>query len=158
MLKVKRSVTPKSSNAEIDEWQNDIKNSIKSLYLKSKNDSDLINKYEKTFQTLKNEYTLLYKRNEELENKLKEFETREKIQIENERKRPLSRYDYENDENENVQYIVRKKRKTPQKIIYEEESESEDDEMNVDNKNTKVEEITEKKKSNKKGISKSIKM
>ena len=40
--------------------------------------------------------------------------------IENQRKRPLSRFNYENkyDENENVRYIVRKKRKIPKKKLF----------------------------------------
>ena len=39
---------------------------------------------------------------------------------ENLRKCPLSRFDYENeyDENENVRYIVRKKRKIPKKELF----------------------------------------
>ena len=85
---------------------------------------------------------------------------------ENQRKRPLSRFDYENEynENENVQYIVRKNKKVPKKIIYEEEeTDSEDDEIDGDRKRgiDKIEETIEKKrikKPNKKGISKTIKM
>ena len=68
---------------------------------------------------------------------------------ENQRKRPLSRFDYENEynENENVQYIVRKKRKIPKKIIYEEEeTDSENDEIDGEDK---VEETIEKKKNKK---------
>ena len=53
MLKVKRAVSSKNSTAEIDEWENDIKNSIKSLYIKNKNDSKLIDQYENALQTLK---------------------------------------------------------------------------------------------------------
>ena len=70
---------------------------------------------------------------------------------ENQQKRPLSRFDYENEynENENVQYIVRKKRKTPKKIIYEEEeTDSEDDEIDGDRKKgiDKIEKTIEKKR------------
>ena len=149
MLKVKRSIVPNNTNTEIEQWQNDIKNSIKTFYVEQKKDKELIEKYEKTFQTLKNEYTIIYKRNEELENKLKDYENKEKIQNEIQRnKRPLSRFDYENDNDvENVQYFVRKKRRTPQKIIYEEESENndDDDEMNVDSKkNDEIDEVKKK--------------
>ena len=167
MLKVKRAVSSKNSTAEIDEWENDIKNSIKSLYIKNKNDSKLISQYENALQTLKQEYTLVYKENEELKKAIEEMKSQQKISLsENQRKRPLSRFDYENEynENENVQYIVRKKRKTPQKIIYEEEEEtdSENDEIDGERKVIdRVEETVEKKrikKPNKKGISKSIKM
>ena len=167
MLKVKRAVSSKNSTAEIDEWENDIKNSIKSLYIKNKNDSKLISQYENALQTLKQEYTLVYKENEELKKAIEEMKSQQKISLsENQRKIPLSRFDYENEynENENVQYIVRKKRKTPKKIIYEEEEEidSENDEIDGERKVIdRVEETIEKKrikKPNKKGISKSIKM
>ena len=167
MLKVKRAVSSKNSTAEIDEWENDIKNSIKSLYIKNKNDSKLISQYENALQTLKQEYNLVYKENEELKKAIEEMKSQQKISLsENQRKRPLSRFDYENEynENENVQYIVRKKRKTPKKIIYEEEegTDSENDEIDGERKVIdRVEETTEKKrikKPNKKGISKSIKM
>ena len=167
MLKVKKAVSSKISTAEIDEWENDIKNSIKSLYMKNKNDSKLIDQYENALQTLKQEYTLVYKENEELKKAIEEMKSQQKISLsENQRKRPLSRFDYENEynENENVQYIVRKKRKIPKKIIYEEEeTDSENDEIDGETKVIdRVEETIEKKKRikkpNKKGISKSIKM
>ena len=165
MLKVKSAVSSKNSTAEIDEWENDIKNLIKSLYIKNKNDSKLIGQYENALQTLKQEYTLVYKENEELKKAIEEMKSQQKISLsENQRKRPLSSFDYENEynENENVQYIVRKKRKIPQKIIYEEETDSENDEIDGDKRVIdKIEETIEKKgikKPIKKGISKSIKM
>ena len=120
MLKVKKAVSSKNSTAEIDEWENDIKNSIKSLYIQNKNDNKLIGQYENALQTLKQEYTLVYKENEELKKTIEEMKSQQKISLsENQRKRPLSRFDYENEynENENVQYIVRKKRKIRQKLF-----------------------------------------
>ena len=153
MLKVKRAVSSKNSTAEIDEWENDIKNSIKSLYIKNKNDSKLISQYENALQTLKQEYTLVYKENEELKKAIEEMKSQQKNSLsENQRKLPLSRFDYENEynENENVQYIVRKKRKISKKIIYEEEEEvtdSENDEIDGKRKVIdRVEETIEKKK------------
>ena len=120
MLKVKRAVSSKNSTAEIDEWENDIKNSIKSLYIKNKNESKLIGQYENALQTIKQVYTLVYKENEELKRTIEEMKSQQKTSLsENQRKRPLSRFDYENEynENENVQYIVRKKQKSPQKLF-----------------------------------------
>ena len=77
------------------------------------------------------------------------MKSQQKISSENQRKRPLSRFDYENEynENENVQYIVRKKKKNPQKIIYEEEeTDSENDEIDGDKRVIdKIEETIEKK-------------
>ena len=86
----------------------------------------------------------------------------EKEVVTNDRKRPLSRFDYENEynNNENVQYIVRKNKRTP-KIIYEDEEEETDSENDEIDDEKKIEETIEKKryrKKNKKGISKSIKM
>ena len=165
MLKVKRAVSSKNSTAEIDDWENDIKNSIKSMYIKNKNDNKLIAQYENALQTIKQEYTLVYKENEELKKTIEEMKSQQKISLsENQRKRPLSRFYYENEynENENVQYIARKKRKIPKKIIYEEEeADSENDEIDGEKRVDKIEETIEKKrikKPNKKGISKSIKM
>ena len=173
MIKVKQYDLQKNINSEVDEWQNDIKNPIKSFYFQKKKDDELINKYEKSFQTFKNEYTIVYKRNEDLEkenkelkNQIKQMQTQENqfhqnqfYQNQFERKRPLSRFDYENNDDENIQYIIKKKRKNPPRVIYEEEeSEKEEEkEMNVDQKkdyDIDVKKLTKKNK----GISKSIKM
>ena len=71
MVKVKRPVSSKNSTTEIDEWENDIKNSIKSLYIKNKINAKLIPQYENALQTLNQEYTLLYKEKDEWKKKLK---------------------------------------------------------------------------------------
>ena len=122
------------------------------MYIKNKNDNKLITQYENALQTLKQEYTLVYKENEELKKTIEEMKSQQKISLsENQRKQPLSRFHYENEynDNENVQYIVQKKRKIPKKIIYEEEeTDSEDDEIDGDRRRgiDKIEETTEKKK------------
>ena len=155
MLKVKRPISSKNSNAQIDEWENNIKKSIKSLYIQNKNDSKLISQYENALQTLKQEYTLVYKENEELKKTIEQIKSQQKTSLsENQRKRPLSRFDYENDynEDENVQYIVRKKRKTPKKIIYEEQTDSDNNDDEIDDRKRgvdKIEETIEKKKNKK---------
>ena len=159
----------------MEQWQNDIKNSIKSFYLQKKKDDELIDKYEKSFQTFKEQYTIVFNRNDELEkenkelkNQIKQLQTQQTqenqfhqkqfYQNQFDRKRPLSRFDYENNDDEDIQYIVRKKRKNTPRIIYEEGSEKEDEkEMNVDQKkdyDIDVKKLTKKNK----GISKSIKM
>ena len=162
MLKVKKTINSKQSTSEIDQWENEIKNSIKQMYIQSQNDSKLIEKYEKAFQTIKQEYALLYKENEELKKTIEQMKSNEKSLGENVgRKRSRLDYEDEYNNNENVQYIVRKKKKTP-KIIYEDEEEetnSENDESNDEKR--KIEETIVRKKSNKKnkkGISKVIKM
>ena len=164
MLKVKRTINSKNSTDEINQWENEIKNSIKKMYLQNKSDNKLIEQYQQAFETIKQEYALIYKENEELKKELNEIKSNQKNQVQNERKRPLSRFDYENeyDNNDNVQYIVRKRKKIPKKFIYEDEEEEETDSENdeIDGEK-KIEETIEKKrfkKANKKGISKSIKM
>ena len=70
MLKVKKTINSKHSSSEIEQWENEIKNSIRKMYIEKQNDSQLIEKYEKAFQTIKQEYALLYKENEELKKQL----------------------------------------------------------------------------------------
>ena len=81
MLKVKRAVSSKNSTAEIEEWENDIKNSIKSLYIKNKNDDKLITQYEKALQALKQEFTLVFKEKEELKKTIEEMKSQQKISL-----------------------------------------------------------------------------
>ena len=138
MLKVKRPVHSKNSTSQIDEWENDIKNSIKNMYIQNQKDTDLIKQYENALQKLKQEYTLMYKENPELKKTVQEMkQSQQSVSSTNEnlRKRPFSRFDYENEygENENVRYIARKKRKIPKKrIIYEEEDESDSENDEID--------------------------
>ena len=145
MLKVKKTINSKQSTSEIDQWENEIKNSIKQMYIQSQNDNKLIEKYEKAFQTIKQEYVLLYKENEELKKTIEQMKSNEKSLSENVgRKRSRLDYEDEYNNNENVQYIVRKKKKTP-KIIYEdeeEETDSENDESNDEKR--KIEETIER--------------
>ena len=134
MLKVKHYDLAKNTNNEVEQWQNDIKNSIKSFYLQKKKDDELINKYEKSFQTFKEQYTIVFNRNDELEkenkelkNQIKQLQTQQTqenqfhqkqfYQNQFDRKRPLSRFDYENNDDEDIQYIVRKKRKNIQELF-----------------------------------------
>ena len=171
MLKVKQYDFRKNINNEVEQWQNDIKNSIKSFHLQKKKDDELIDKYEKSFQTFKEQYAIVFNERDEfkkevdkLKNQIKQFQTQENqfhqkqfYQNQFNRKRPLSRFDYENNDDEDIQYIVRKKRNTP-RIIYEEESEKEEEkEINVDQKKDYDVEVKKLTKKNK-GISKSIKM
>ena len=172
MLKVKRPIQLHNAKNEIEEWQNDIKNSIKGLYIKTKKDNQTINQYSDAFQKVKNEYALLYKENQELKKTIQEIKESQQMNPQNyyrqPRKRPLSRFDYanENEEDKDVQYIVQKKRKTPKtKIIYEDDlTDDENDEIDNGEKKeegAKIEESIEKKtfkKPNKKGTSKIIKM
>ena len=161
MLKVKRLIQPHYSKNDLEEWQNDIKNAIKGLYIKTKEDSKTINRYSEAVQKVKNEYALLYKENQELK-KINQQLKQQKIIPQNyqnynqlpqhqlPQKRHFSRYHYENEDTDKVQYIVRKKRKTPKtKIIYEEEDMSDNENDAVDgkenNEDGKIEESIEKR-------------
>ena len=142
MLKVKRTINSKHSTDEINQWENEIKNSIKKMYLQNQSDTKLLEKYEQDFETIKKEYVVLFKENEELKKTIEQMKSNEKGVVTNDRKRSLSRFDYENEynNNENVQYIVRKKKRTP-KIIYEdeeEETDSENDEIDDEKKSKKL--------------------
>ena len=152
MLKVKKTVHSKQSTAEIDQWENEIKNSIKQMYIQNQNDSKLIEKYENAFETIKKEYALLYKENAELKKAIEQMKSNEKELSISDRKRSR-RYEDEYNNNENVQYIVRKKRKTP-KIIYEDEEEETDSENDEIDDEKKIEETIEKKKDIKRKVKK----
>ena len=127
MLKVKKTINSKHSSSEIEQWENEIKNSIRKMYIEKQNDSQLIEKYEKAFQTIKQEYALLYKENEELKKTIEQMKSNEKSLFKN---RKRSRLDYEDEykNNENIQYIVRKKKKSPKIIYIDDEDEDENEE------------------------------
>ena len=45
---------------EAEQYEKEIKEAIKKLYIENKNNTKLIEDYQKAFNTIKNEYTLLY--------------------------------------------------------------------------------------------------
>ena len=73
MLKVKKTVNSRQYNNDINQWENEIKDAIKQMYLKNKNDDKLINEYENAFKRIKTEYKLLYQENEETKKENKEL-------------------------------------------------------------------------------------
>ena len=149
------------------------------MYFKNKKDAETINQYANAINKIKEEYTLIYKESLDLKKTIEEMKKSQPVNqnyassyrenyYRQPKKRPLSRYDYEEIENddENVQYVVRRKRKpTVKKIIYEDFIDGEepvDQEMkNEEEEGDRIEETVEKKpvkKTVKKGISKTIKM
>ena len=48
------------------------------MYIQTQNDSKLIEKYEKAFETIKQEYALLYKENQELKKTIEQIKSNEK--------------------------------------------------------------------------------
>ena len=82
------------------------------MYIQNQKDNDLIKQYENTLQKIKQEYTIIYKENQELKKTVQEIQSQNPSSTnENLRKRPLSRFDCENeyDENDDVQYMFEKK-------------------------------------------------
>ena len=176
MQKVK-SLSAVKNKDEITELQNDIKNSIKTMYIQNKKGAETINQYANMINTIKEEYALIYKENLEK----KTIEGMKKPQPVNQnyissyrqnyykqpKERPIPSYidDDENDD-ENVQYVVRRKRKpTVKKIIYEDYIDGEEPDINdqemKNEEEKRIEETVEKKtikKTVKKGITKTIKM
>ena len=73
MQKVKRSVSSVKDKNEIAELQNDIKNSIESLYIQNKKDSQTINQYANMINKIKEEYALIYKENLDLKKSIEEM-------------------------------------------------------------------------------------
>ena len=133
MLKVKKTVKSNQYNNEADQWEDEVKNAIKQMYIKNKNDDKIFNEYEIAFKRIKNEYKTLYHECEEVKKENKELK-KENEELKNEKKKFInkkSKINYEDEDkfkdDENIKYIVRKKRKSP-KIIYEEEEEEEEDE------------------------------
>ena len=55
----------------------------------------------------------------ELKDQIKQLQTKENQFHQNqfERKRPLSRFDYEDNDNEDIQYIIKKKERTLQELF-----------------------------------------
>ena len=81
MLKMKRTINSKNSTDEINQWENEIKNSIKKMYLQNKSDNKLIEQYQQAFETIKQEYALIYKENEELKKELNKIKSNQKNQV-----------------------------------------------------------------------------
>ena len=168
MSKTKRNSGAGSVTDEAQQCAKEIKDAIKKLYIDNKNSSKLIEDYEKAFQTIKNEYAILYQEYETTKKRLNEMENKYT------KKRTRCESDYEDD---NIQYIVKKNKKP--KIIYVDD-EDDDQEQMEEMKNKKYEKEKDEKefedrvktqtknkneidimqktrKNNKKGISRAIK-
>ena len=171
MSKTKRNSGTVSIRDEAQQCAKELKDEIKKLYIGYKNSTQLNEDYEKAFQTIKNEYEILYQKYEAVNKKLNEIENK------NKKKRARYESDYEDD---NIQYVVRKKKKP--KIIYVddenddqeqmeemkdkryEKDEKEENEKEFENKlksqtknKNEIDIMQKTRKNNKKGISRAIK-
>ena len=77
MLKVKKTIRNpknKSQNNDLTELQNDIKNSIKNLYISDQKKKKTINEYAELLTKIRNEYAKLQKENNEIKIKLHKYQ------------------------------------------------------------------------------------
>ena len=168
MSRTKRNSCAGSVSDEAQQCAKELKDAIKKLYIDYKNSTKLNVDYEKAFETIKNEYADLYQKYQAAIKKLDE--------IENKYTKKRNRHDSDY-EDENIQYIVKKKKKP--KIIYVDDEDDDFEQMEemknkkhdnekdeqefadrvkTQTKNKNEIDIMQKiRKNNKKGISKAIK-
>ena len=78
MLKVKKTIwnpKNKSQNDDLTELQNDIKNSIKNLYISDQKKKKTINEYAELLTKIRNEYAKLQKENNEIKIELHKYQS-----------------------------------------------------------------------------------
>ena len=117
------------NKSELKELQNEIKNSIKSLWIKDKENTKTINDYAGVINKIKEEYALVYKENLALKNlAIEDMKTCAAPQhlpspqqnyYKQPKKRVMHNYIEDDDKNDDVQYVVKKGKSTCKKIIYE---------------------------------------
>ena len=77
MLKVKKTIRNpknKSQNDDLTELQNDIKNSIKNLYISDQKKKKTINEYAELLTKIRNKYVKLLKENNEIKIELHKYQ------------------------------------------------------------------------------------
>ena len=77
MLKVKKTIRNpknKSQDDNLTELQNDIKNSIKNLYISDQKKKKTINEYAELLTKIRNEYAKLQKENNEIKIELHKYQ------------------------------------------------------------------------------------
>ena len=185
MLKVKKKIqNPKSqNNDELTDLQNQIKNSIKNLFIKDQKNKKTINGYADLITKIRNKCAQLQKENNQLKIELQKYQQYVQNVSQNPYRKPSYLrpkrkripYYYESDESDPYISEVRKRPRKSQKrkIIYEddidgipyepdsptEEEDQEDDIYEVQNNKSKEKQPKQiNPKKCKKGITKSIKM
>ena len=185
MLKVKKAIRNpknKSQDDNLTEFQNDIKNSIKMLYISDQRKKKTINEYAELLTKIRIEYAKLQKENNELKIELHKYRNYFQKSYQKPsytkpiRKRKHYYYDEPEESEESDSYVTeirRRPKKQKKRIIYEDEidgipeyepdspteEEQEDNNYEIQNKyKGKQPKQIEKPKTVKKGITKSIKM
>ena len=191
MLKVKKKIPStknKNKNEDVTQLHEEIKNSIKNLYLSDQKKKKTINEYTEILSKIRNEYALSQKENNQLKTQLQKHQnyvenlpqkshTKYEKSI---RKRKHYYYDDQKESEESDSCVTEIRRRHPNKqrkrIIYEDEidglpeyelhSPTEDEEQEEEQDNCKIQSKSkkrppkqiEKSKQHRKGIAKSIKM
>ena len=154
MLKVKKKIkNPKSqNNDELTDLQNEIKNSIKNLFIKDQKNKKTINDYADLITKIRNEYVQLQKENNQLKIELQNYQKyvqnvsqkpyRKPSRYERSKRKRIQYYD-ESDESDSYISEERKRPKKSQKreiiceddidgIPYEPDSPTEEDDQEDD--------------------------
>ena len=134
MLKVKKKIqNPKSqNNDELTDLQNQIKNSIKNLFIKDQKNKKTINGYADLITKIRNEYAQLQKQNNQLKTELQKYQQYVQNVSQNPYIKPSyvrpkrKRIQYYDESDESDSYIpeVRKRPRKSQKrkIIHEDDT------------------------------------
>ena len=165
MFKVKQFMQARIPDDELEALQEELKNDFRALYIKSKKDDQKIKNYQDLFEQVKIEYEKKLKEIEELK-KITDYLKKEKEELlkQKQEAKPALNFRqnfnendlYNQNRNDDIDYIIRKKRKKQPKVIYEYDSSSEN-ESDLDTKVVEKKIRKLEKKNGKKGISKSIK-
>ena len=138
MLKVKKQIHKKNKNNEQNEQlknQNDLKSSIKNIYISNQTKKKTIDEYAQLTTQIRKEYAKLQKENHNLKIELEKYKhyveqiqpkTQQKFYEKPITKRKYSKQDYEREDSDDDSdtYIteIRKRRRKPKRhIIYEDE-------------------------------------
>ena len=135
MLKVKEKIQPKTQkNDELINLQNEIKDSIKNLYVKDQKNKKTINEYADPITKIRNEYAQIQKENNQLRMEIQKYqiyiqynqnilEKYRKPNFEKPKKKKIQYYDESDESNESESYTEIRRPKQPKKrrILYEDE-------------------------------------
>ena len=187
MLNVKKKILStknKFQNEDVTQLHEEIKNSVKNLYLSDQKKKKTINEYDEILSKIRNEYALLQEENNQLKIQLQKYQNYVQNLLQKKYQKPIRKrkhyYDDQEESEESDSYVTEIRRRRPNKqrkrIIYEDEidgvpeyephSPTEDEEQEEEQDNYKIQTKSKKRppkqikksKQLRKGITKSIKM
>ena len=186
MLNVKKKILStknKFQNEDVTQLHEEIKNSVKNLYLSDQKKKKTINEYDEILSKIRNEYALLQEENNQLKIQLQKYQNYVQNLLQKKYQKPIRKrkhyYDDQEESEESDSYVTEIRRRRPNKqrkrIIYEDEidglpeyephsvTEDEEQEEEQDKIQTKskkrlpLPKLIEKSKQLRKGITKLIK-